>query len=494
MSHTSSSRLRNRLRHGLRHSRNPIDRLPRSSRGRLALLLSGVVATTLLLVAGGRASADRNPGTRLEQCENLTTVCDSSHPSNWITGNLGTSNSDYSEGDSVPFRATLNSLTIGASYGVNIGFESTKDGKHAYDYLTSFNRTESTAEPCVDVTCSPPNDTLPIPIDTNVSGAGVTQVGSQFISLFGGNFIDAGSNIANTGDLCATATCNIAMNPEPYVLTGGYAGSSSTSTYVYFTASAETVVLAWGGHIAAESDWGVGMGAFNIAGSPYHMNLGGLTCSPRDCNTGAKDVSISSAAVTPTTTTTTSTSSTTTSTSTSTTSTTSTTTTVPETTTTTTVPETTTTTVPETTTTTVPETTTTVVETTTTVPETTTTVVETTTTVPVTTTTVPVTTTTVPVTTTLAATTTTAASTTTVAPTTTAAPTTTTIASDLQAIFPSTTTTTPESDLLVLFPDTLPDTGGGDIDMMSIVSLVLMLLGALALGVVVFRNNRLPWE
>jgi hypothetical protein len=46
----------------------------------------------------------------------------------------------------------------------------------------------------------------------------------------------------------------------------------------------------------------------------------------------------------------------------------------------------------------------------------------------------------------------------------------------------------------VLFPDTLPDTGGGDIDMMSIVSLVLMLLGALALGVVVFRNNRLPWE
>jgi hypothetical protein len=81
-----------------------------------------------------------------------------------------------------------------------------------------------------------------------------------------------------------------------------------------------------------------------------------------------------------------------------------------------------------------------------------------------------------------------------VAPTTTAAPTTTTIASDLQAIFPSTTTTTPESDLLVLFPDTLPDTGGGDIDMMSIVSLVLMLLGALALGVVVFRNNRLPWE
>ena len=486
MSHTSSSRLRNRLRHGLRHSRNPIDRLPRSSRGRLALLLSGVVATTLLLVAGGRASADRNPGTRLEQCENLTTVCDSSHPSNWITGNLGTSNSDYSEGDSVPFRATLNNLTIGASYGVNIGFESTKDGKHAYDYLTSFNRTESTAEPCIDVTCSPPNDTLPIPIDTNVSGAGVTQVGSQFISLFGGNFIDAGSNIANTGDLCATATCNIATNPGPYVLTGSYAGSSSTSTYVYFTASAETVVLAWGGHIAAESDWGVGMGAFNIAGSPYHMNLGDLTCSPGDCNTGAKDVSISSAAVTPTTTTTTSTTSTTTSTSTSTTSTTSTTTTVPE--------STTTTTVPETTTTTVPETTTTVVETTTTVPETTTTVVETTTTVPVTTTTVPETTTTVPVTTTLAATTTTAASTTTVAPTTTAAPTTTTIASDLQAIFPSTTTTTPESDLLVLYPDTLPDTGGGDIDMMSIVSLVLMLLGALALGVVVFRNNRLPWE
>ena len=256
MSQTLSSRLRHRLRHG----RSPIEQLPRSSRGRLALLLGGLVATSLLLVAGGRASAERNPGTRLEQCENLPTVCDSSHSSNWITGNLGISNSDYSEGDSVPFRATINNLTIGASYSVKISWESTKDGKHAYDYLTSYNRTESTADPCVGLTCASPSDTLPIPIDPNVTGGGVTQIGSQLFSLFGGSFVDAGANIANSGDLCATATCNIASNPSGYVLTGTYAGSSSTSTDVYFTAAAESVVLAWGGRIAAEADWGVGMG------------------------------------------------------------------------------------------------------------------------------------------------------------------------------------------------------------------------------------------
>ena len=56
---------------------------------------------------------------------------------------------------------------------------------------------------------------------------------------------------------------------------------SEASITVSFTTTHSTAVLAWGGHIAAATDWGQGNSASAISGSPYHMrtvswNLGSL--------------------------------------------------------------------------------------------------------------------------------------------------------------------------------------------------------------------------
>ena len=66
----------------------------------------------------------------------------------WVNGNLNENNSHYREGDSVPFRTKLTNLTAGTSYSFTIGYDTIQGGKHAYDYLTSYNRTEPGANPC----------------------------------------------------------------------------------------------------------------------------------------------------------------------------------------------------------------------------------------------------------------------------------------------------------------------------------------------------------
>jgi hypothetical protein len=152
-------------------------------------------------------------------------------------------------------------LTSGKTYKAVLEWDSTKSGSHAIDYITSFDRTETTAAPCVGVTCSPGTATLPIPLDSRVSTAGVTQLGSQVISAFGATFPASGAVVANTGNLCGTASCTISSNPSAYSFAGTYATSSQTGISVYFTAQGSTTVLAWGGHIASRIDWGAGKSA-----------------------------------------------------------------------------------------------------------------------------------------------------------------------------------------------------------------------------------------
>ncbi|MFM1789723.1 MAG: hypothetical protein RLZZ526_50 [Actinomycetota bacterium] len=384
----------------------------------------------------GRIVASATTSVQLDQCANLGTTCDTSHPSQWQNGNLGASNSHYSEGESVPYRATLVDLTVGETYGVQLEWDTTQSGLHALDYLTSVARTETTADGCAGITCSAPVSTLPIPIDSLVTAAGVTQVAAQSIRIDGGTFPASGAVITNSGDLCGLASCTLTANPSAYSHTGTFAGTSTASTTVYFTASAPTIVLSWSGHIASQADWGAGNSASSINGSPYHMRLIDFVCSNKNCSVGNQDRSMSSGAIiAPVTTTTAPATTSTTST------------TIDASTTTTTEPPATTTTIEPTTTTTTPPTTTTTLEPTTT-----------TTTPPATTTTVVGTTTTVAATTTLAPTTTVAA-TTTVAPTTTAvAVTTTTTGADLFTVFP-TTTVPNDDDFITLFPTVLPSTG-----------------------------------
>ena len=180
----------------------------------------------------------------------------------WVNGNVNQSKAHWVEGQSVAYRQVLTGFTVGSSYSVTIGYDTTKGGKHALDYLTSFDRTETLAmgnNPCSGVTgCSLATfTTAPIPVDPNVTagqdqipgnGDDITQIPGVF-TLFGGTITGVSG----------------------YTMTGSYAGDSHTSITITFTADSTNMVLAWGGHIGTRVDWGINNSAINISGSPYHM-------------------------------------------------------------------------------------------------------------------------------------------------------------------------------------------------------------------------------
>ncbi len=205
-----------------------------------------------------------NPSADLDQWGNEA-------PIGWQNGNLNGNQADYFEGDSVAYRMKLDNLSL-SPHTLTIGWDTTKGGKHALDYLTSYDRTETT-DPCSGVAgCSGPASTFTIPADPNIS-ADSNWSGSQIagnFSLFGGTITGVSS----------------------YTLIGPYSGDSETQITITFTPTQVNPVLAWGGHIATRADWGQDNSAVSISGSPYHMRLRGL-----DGGGGNQDRSLASEAV-----------------------------------------------------------------------------------------------------------------------------------------------------------------------------------------------------
>lgn len=403
-----------------------------------SLAAGSLLLMTVAAVVNSAVDAQSKPSVNIDQCENISSVCDSSNAGNWINGNLGQNNSNYPEGSSVPFRAVMTDLVVDQTYSVVLEWDTTVNGgDHAFDYLTTFNRTVATADPCAGITCSGPTNTLAIPVDPNVTNAGVTQLGGQVFNIRGGQFPADGSSVANTGNLCLTDPCVITNNPTSYTLSDPYTQNSSTRIKLYFTAKSATAVLAWSGHVASQDDWGAGSSAVDIPGSPYHMMLLGFACTnDLHCGTGRQDLSMSSSAVAPVVTTTT--------------------------------------VACVCTTTTVEQTTTTVEPTTTTVEQTTTTVEQTTTTE------APTTTTEAPTTTTIETTTTTVEATTTTAE----GQTTTTITSDTNPEeFPTTTLTSDTN------PEEFPSTGANSGQLWWFAA-SLIALGALVVLTMSIRNRK----
>jgi hypothetical protein len=265
------------------------------------LVILALVVLTVAAIAkqASPLEAASKPSISFEQCSNEGPTCDSSNPSRWVTGNLGVNNSAYSEGDAVPYRAVLSNLSVGATYKVDVEWDTTLSGRHALDYLVSYDFSETTADPCAGIVCGA-HSLLSIPVDPLVSGAMVAQPLDQNISVFGGTFPVNGAVVANTGGtLCGTANCTISNNPSSYGLTGTYGTTSETSVSIFVTATSQTAVLSWGGHIGSRMDWGADKSAALINGSPYHMRILGFDCSnDSNCSAGQMDRSLNSAAVT----------------------------------------------------------------------------------------------------------------------------------------------------------------------------------------------------
>jgi uncharacterized repeat protein (TIGR01451 family) len=242
-------------------------------------ILTGTVYTGVVLAA--------NQAADLDQCANgqspspPTDGCDGTSGTSWVNGNLNASKSVYREGDSIAYRMRFTNIVIGTTiHTVVLEWDTTKGGKHALDYLTSWNRTVSDANPCLGVSGShcasgATPSTRAIPVDPQAKSGQDLTTGSA-------DDVNPGPDgTTGTGDDATPSTGVFTMwggtitNVSAITPVGGtgWAGDKSATLTVSFTASVANPVMAWGGHIATRLDWGTNNSAVAISGSPYHMRL-----------------------------------------------------------------------------------------------------------------------------------------------------------------------------------------------------------------------------
>jgi len=136
----------------------------------------------------------------LDQCANGSlgseVVCTGAA---WENGNLNEAKAHYFEGESVAYRLRLTDVSTTGTHRVSIEWDTTEQGKHAIDYLTSFDRSEADANPCSDVVgCNPlVFNTYAIPEDLwatrghdGIQGTAddIPQIPGNF-TIFNGNII-----------------------------------------------------------------------------------------------------------------------------------------------------------------------------------------------------------------------------------------------------------------------------------------------------------------
>src|SRR5262245_53758272 len=224
----------------------------------------------------------------------------------FVNGNLNQSKAHYNEGDSIPYRAKIDDLTTNVTYGLQIQWDTVDSRAYALDYLTGFNfsfeGTKHPGEPDVTPTVgitdvsSGTFTTVAIPSDPQLLtgfGAqfGVTDgldsgqpSGEQFFTLFG-----AVSNLSTSA-----ITYNADLTKASITVNFTYTGSNNNN--------ADSVVVAWGGHIASALDWRDDPGetvktASDISGSPYHTRVLTLFENGVPKSIGNQDRSLSAAAV-----------------------------------------------------------------------------------------------------------------------------------------------------------------------------------------------------
>ena len=229
-------------------------------------------------------------------------------PASWVNGNAGSSNSHYTEGQSIPYRIRLTNISLD-DHTIDIEWDIKHSGKNAIDYITNVVRTppQNVAEvinPCIDFTpCTnaptvnptglggfttfqiptpvPSQNVPPGPDAEPQTSFGALPAADKLFRIYNGvitNMFYVNNADGNLGDLTAA--------------------QSSTRLRIEFTAGHQNVVLAWGGHIASRNDWGFTGGVPNsaggVSGSPYHTRLIAF-----DGSGGNQDRSLSAAAVSP---------------------------------------------------------------------------------------------------------------------------------------------------------------------------------------------------
>jgi len=133
-----------------------------------------------------------DPATSIEQCKNgkpgSHEIChdEGGNQDNWVTGNVNGQQAHWAEGQFLPYRAIVTGVDVTGSYQSLFEFDTVKRSelKHAIDYLSSYNLTETTGvatannenqiDPCGGhFTCDAnnPDSFAPIPVPPGLTTA-----------------------------------------------------------------------------------------------------------------------------------------------------------------------------------------------------------------------------------------------------------------------------------------------------------------------------------
>jgi hypothetical protein len=259
--------------------------------------------------AGASAGAPGDPSGRGEQCLNgggspltplpcLNGSLGGQSFIRWDRGNAGSNNAHWAEGEFSSYRLGLTGVTAG-NYTLELNYITVTSSRHAFDYLGSFDATETTSptrtpvhannnNPCADFLgsgpgdgCTPPGtpptpaSTFPVPLAdlttqrTCGGSRGLPTVPTQVPGVF---------------SLFAPAATGATLTGASYVsqndVSGGTTCSTTMNVFFRTTGPSSSVVLAWGARIASVLDWGDGNSASAVTGSPYHMTVVSLSGSP----------------------------------------------------------------------------------------------------------------------------------------------------------------------------------------------------------------------
>ncbi len=237
-------------------------------------LLAGVVGTVLAGFAQNKIDQCSNNNNVLGQCK-------------WINGIVQGNNSVYKEGMSNPQRGLWTGVTNGPTHTIEFDMQWSKGGIHGYDFLTSYDQAQATAQTlggftltlneCGDMgsmtaDCNATTGgssyylDIAVPDDPYVSKDGPTQPRLDAYEAMYGN-----RTIRLHADQPITAAVLSLVHD---VADGADTGDSFVHYTLVFTSSAQTVLLQAAGHIGRSlgpTGWGAGLGAASISGGPWHF-------------------------------------------------------------------------------------------------------------------------------------------------------------------------------------------------------------------------------
>ncbi len=233
-------------------------------------------------------------GLNLDQCQNntlasLSTACGTA-PTDWANGNINGLNSQYREGDGVPYRFAIEKLGNGTWF-VRVQYDFTQGGKFALDRLTQFDLTQN-SNPCqgvtgcvlatiagtVDIPSEVASTSATAPALPNGGDLDVAGTASNLDTFFNGKKLTVwnyGSGTVTPG----TADANVTQS--------GLSTGNSSREFKFSITTAGCpvagckVMIGWTGHISSSAatglgGWGAGNGASFITGAPFHMRVLGV--------------------------------------------------------------------------------------------------------------------------------------------------------------------------------------------------------------------------